>query len=393
MKKNDNLKVALVHDYLIDYGGAEEVLSVFHEMFPDAPIYLSILDKRGMGKFMDKFKGAKIYTSWFNYVPFANRAISLFRFLVPLIWSQFDFSKYDLVITSASWAVTKGVRKSNKTVEICYLHTPPRYLYGYDTSVIWQGKWYGFLVNIYGAVVNHFMRVYDFEQAQKVSYFITNSKNIGKRVEKFYRRNDYKVIYPPIETKKIMSKKTVEDSNNFYLTGGRMVAAKNFDLIIKAFNRSGKKLKIFGGGIQEKYLRSIAKKNVEFFGRITDEEKYKLLRSCKAFILAQKDEDSGMTAIEVQAAGKPAIAFNGGGYPETVVKDKTGVFFDQLTPDSLNRTIEKFEKMKFRQEDCITQAKKFSKERFKKEIKEFVSSKIKREILKKQLELGGNGFR
>lgn len=378
MKKSYNLKVALVHDYLIDYGGAEEVLSVLHEMFPDAPIYLSILDRRGMGKFMDKFDGAKIYTSWFNYVPFAKRAISLFRFLVPLIWLQFDFSKYDLVITSASWAVTKGFRKGRKTVEICYLHTPPRYLYGYDTSVIWQGKWYGFLVNIYGAVVNHFMRIYDFRQAQKVNYFITNSKNIGKRVEKFYRRNDYKVIYPPIETNKIMSKKTVEDNNNFYLTGGRMVAAKNFDLIIEAFNRNGKNLKIFGGGIQEKYLRSIAKENVHFSGRIADEEKYELLRSCKAFILAQKDEDSGMTAVEVQAAGKPAIAFNGGGYPEIVVEGKTGVFFDQLTHDSLNRVIEKFEKMKFKQEDCINQAKKFSKERFKKEMLQFINEKFEK---------------
>ncbi len=377
MKQNRELKVALVHDYLIDFGGAEEVLSVLHEMFPKAPIYVSILNKKGIGRFIEKYKNVKFITSWFNYVPFAPRSISLFRFLVPLIWNSFDFSSYDLVITSASWAVTKGVKKGKNTIEICYLHTPPRYLYGYDTSVIWQDKWFGFFVNIYGAIVNHFMRIYDFKQAQKVDYFITNSKEVGKRVEKFYKRFDYKVIYPPINTTKILESKTVSENNEFYLTGGRMVAAKNFDLIIKAFNINDKKLKIFGSGIQEKYLRNIANSNIEFLGKVSEENKFELLRSCKAFILAQKDEDSGMTAVEVQAGGKPAIAFNGGGYPETMVIGKTGILFDELNEDCINQAIKRFETMKFRPEDCINQAKKFSKERFKKEMLQFVYEKFK----------------
>jgi glycosyltransferase involved in cell wall biosynthesis len=374
MKK---IKVAIVHDYLIDFGGAEEVLAVLHEMYPTAPIYVSILNKKKMGHFWSKFSDAKIVVSWFNCIPFAYRLISPLRFLVPLIWSSFDFSEYDLVISSASWAVTKGLRKGNKTVEICYLHTPPRYLYGYDTSRIWQDKWYGVFVNIYASIVNHFMRIYDFKQAQKVDLFIANSKNVGLRIEKYYKRIDYKVIYPPINIEDIYKDKTTVDDNEFYLTGGRMVAAKNFELIIKAFNKNKKKLKIFGGGIDEKRLKGIANTNITFLGRVSDEKKFELLRSCKAFILAQKDEDSGMTAVEVQAGGKPAIAFRGGGYVEVIQENKTGVFFDELSVECLNNTISKFEKQSFKKDDCVNQARKFSKERFKKEMLQFINEKIK----------------
>jgi len=371
------MKIAIVHDYLIDFGGAEEVLAVLHEIFPKAPIYVSVFNKKKMGHFMNKFGNAEIITSWFNYVPFAHRLISPFRFLIPLVWSSFNFTDYDLIISSASWAVTKGFKRGKNTVEICYLHTPPRYLYGYDTSRIWRGKWYGIFIDIYALIVNHFMRIYDFNQAQKVDFFIPNSKNTGLRIEKYYRRKDYKVIYPPINIEEIFKNKTTIDNNNFYLTGGRMVAAKNFDLIIKAFNENKKTLKIFGGGIDEKSLKNIANTNIKFLGRVSDEKKFELLRSCKAFILAQQDEDSGMTAVEVQAGGKPAIAFNGGGYPEVIVEGKTGIFFNELTSENLNKTIYRFEKMKFKQEDCMNQAKKFSKERFKKEMLQFINAQVK----------------
>ncbi len=371
------MKIAIVHDYLIDFGGAEEVLAVLHEMYPKAPIYVSVFNKKKMSHFMDKFKDAKIIVSWFNYLPFASRLISPFRFLIPIIWSSFDLTGYDIIISSASWAVTKGFKKDKNAIEICYLHTPPRYLYGYDTSRIWKDKWYGIFISFYSSVVNHFMRIYDFNQAQKVDYFVTNSKNVGQRVEKFYRRKDYKVIYPPINIEGILSSKSKIIDDDFYLTGGRMVAAKNFDLIIKAFNKNGKKLKLFGGGIDESKLKSLANSNIEFLGRVDDPEKFRLLKSAKAFILAQVDEDSGMTAVEIQAAGKPAIAFRGGGYVEVIEENKTGMFFDVLSVESLNNTIKKFERTKFKQEDCINQAKKFSKERFKKEMLQFVHAKLK----------------
>ena len=372
-----SMKIAIVHDYLYEYGGAEEFLVALREIYPKAPLYLLLLDKKRMGPFFDKFKDAEIITSWFDKIPFASYLISPLRFLLPLIWSSFDFSEYDLVISSASWAITKGFKKGKKTIEICYLHTPPRSLYGYDTSRVWKGKWYGVFVDIYALIVNHFLRIYDFKMAQRVDYFIANSKNVGKRIEKFYRRYDYKVIYPPINVEGIINSKVGKINEEFYLTGGRMTAAKNFDLIIEAFNQNGKKLKIFGGGVDEKRLRQMAKPNVKFMGRVPDSEKFALLKNCKAFLLTQKDEDSGVTAIEMQAGGRPAIAYNGGGYTEVIIDGKTGIFFDELSSNGINKAIKRFETMKFKQEDCINQAKKFSKERFKRELKNFVEDKYR----------------
>ena len=193
------MKVVLVHDFLSEYGGAERVLEVLCEIFPKAPIYTAFY-KKGSPAY-SRFKGKKIITSWAQNVPFfASRLHSPLRFLAPLIWNSFDFSKYDLVITSSSWYVTKGVvkrvrkteseRVKDKPIEICYCHTPPRYLYGYPTSVNWQKYW---PVRVYALLVNHFMRVYDFEAAKRGDYFIANSKEVAARIKKFYRL-DSKVI-------------------------------------------------------------------------------------------------------------------------------------------------------------------------------------------------------
>src|SRR3990167_8522697 len=180
------MRIALVHDYLNEFGGAERVLLVLAEIYPKAPIYTIYYKKKSPSG--TEFRGKKIIQSWFSYLPFPDKLISPLRFLIPWIWKSFDFSEFDLVITSASWAVTKGMRGAKK--EICYLHTPPKYLYGYDTSRDWKNMWFGKAVAVYSHVVNHFMRMYDFDQAQKPDYYIVNSKNVAKRLEKFYRRKD-----------------------------------------------------------------------------------------------------------------------------------------------------------------------------------------------------------
>ena len=366
------MRIALIHDYLIDFGGAEQVLSVLHEIYPEAPIYTLIADKRRMGIGWNKFKDAQIITSWFNNIPFAAKLISPLRFLLPLIWKSFTFEKYDMILSSASWAITKGFEKGKNTKEICYVHTPPRYLYGYDTSRKWNEKWFAGLVRFYALIVNHFMRMYDFEHAQKVDYFLANSENVGRRIEKFYRR-DYQVIYPPVEVEKIFSSEVKSVPGNYFLTGGRLVASKNFDLIIKACLKAKVNLKIFGGGVEEEYLKKLDKGKIDFLGKISEEELIAYYKGAKAFILAQKDEDFGITAIEAMAVGKPVIAYKGGGYLETVIEGKTGIFFEELTVESLVKAINKFNQMKFNSEDCRGEAKKFSKERFVKEIREFVN--------------------
>lgn len=359
------MKIALVHDYLIAYGGAERVLEALHEAFPDAPVYVALIDKKRLGKFWPKFKDWKIKTSWFNLIPEAARLASPLRFLAPLIWLSFNFSKYDLVITSASWYITKGVRKGKKTVEICYCHAPPRFLYGYSSSRPWQRYR---LIRIYAQTVSHFLRLYDFWAAQRVDYFIANSTEVAARIKKFYRR-DSTIIFPPVDLRISKSKTKKRD---YFLTGGRLIAYKNFDLIIKACNKLKVPLKIYGQGVMEKDLRRVAGKNVEFVGRVSDDELGELFLGCRAFIVAATDEEFGITLLEAMAAGKPVVAFRGGGYLDIVVEGKTGEFFNQPTVESLVEVLKKFKPEKYKPEDCRDQAKKFSKERFKKEVKEFI---------------------
>jgi glycosyltransferase involved in cell wall biosynthesis len=351
MGYNATMKIALVHDYIKEFGGAERVLLTLHEMFPQAPIYT--IYYRGGG-----LRNAKVIESWFGKLPFCEKLISPLRFLIPFIWSSFDFSEYDLVISSASWAITKGFA-SGKTKEICYCHTPPRYLYGYDTSHRWD-KWY---LKLYAMPVNHFMRLYDFLRAQKVTTFIANSRETQKRIEKFYRRKA-EVVYPPVAMPKIDSKV----KSGYYLAGGRLELAKNFDLIIRACNKLKLPLKIFGKGSQEANLRRIAGPTVEFLGWVEGDRKAEIYALAKAFIIAAKDEDFGITPVEAMAAGTPVVAYRGGGYLETVVENKTGVFFDECKEGSLIAAVERFKSLKFRREDLLRQAKKFSKERFIKEI-------------------------
>jgi len=358
-------KIALVHDYLKEYGGAERVLEALHEIWPQAPIYTIFWKKNSpAGK---AFAEAKIIQSWFGYLPFCDRLISPLRFLIPLIWKSFDFSGYDLVVSSASWAITKGFAKG-KTKEICYCHTPPRYLYGFETSKNWQQN---LLLRIYAAVVNFFMRQYDFRQAQKVTVFVANSREVQKRIAKFYRRESV-VIHPPVEILKLKSKSLNLKAQSYFLTGGRLERAKNFDLIIRAFNKLGWPLKIYGRGSQEKYLRQLASKNIEFLGWISEEEKWRLLGECKAFVCAATDEDFGITPVEAQAAGRPVIAFRGGGYLETVVEEKTGEFFDELSEKSLIAVLKKFDPQKYQRKNCLAQVQKFSKEEFKRKMLKLV---------------------
>ncbi|MBU2632344.1 glycosyltransferase family 4 protein, partial [Patescibacteria group bacterium] len=198
------MKIAIVHDYIKEFGGAERVLKALCEIYPDAPIYTAFCDKNSTA--YKHFKSKKIITSWFQYVPFAVRLFSPLRFLTPLIWGSFYFSKYDVVISSASWYVTKGfgsrqnlnpkskIQNPKLPIEVCYCHAPPRWLYGYNTSVNFQKY---LPVKIYAVIVGHFLRIYDFKQAQKVNYFIANSKEVAGRIKRFYRRDPI-VIYPPI---------------------------------------------------------------------------------------------------------------------------------------------------------------------------------------------------
>jgi len=365
------MKVALVHDYLNEFGGAERVLLALAEIYPKAPIYTAFVKKGSPA--WERFKDKKIVTSWVDKIPgFSKYWYSALRFLAPKIWDSFDFSKFDLVISSTSWYVTKGFKNKGKAKEICYCHTPPRWLYGYRTSINWQKYW---LVRVYGNIVGHFMRQYDFRAAQKVDWFVANSQEVKKRIEKFYRRKA-KVIYPPVELPKVGRFK----KKDYYFIISRIVGGKGLELAVKAAVKMGLKLKVAGvpagmGGELDK-LERLAKGKVEFLGEVSDEELVRLYAEAKGFLALAEAEDFGITPVEAMLGGTGVIAFRGGGYLESMIEGKTGVFFDKYSIESLIKAIKRFEGMKIKSRDCINQAKKFSKERFKREIKEFVLDKV-----------------
>ena len=372
------LRVALVHDYIKEYGGAERVLEALCELYPDAPIYTAFYVKGSLC--WEKFRERDVRVSWAHYVPFfASKFHSPLRFLAPLIWgSFFGLNKYDVIISSASWYVTKGFGmrgkegRKRRPVEFCYCHTPPRWLYGYRTSVEWQRFW---PVRLYGMIVGHFMRMYDFRQAQRVDYFIANSEEVRRRIEKFYRR-EAKVIYPPSSLSAGLrrTRPLTRRVKDYYFIVSRIVGAKGIEVAIEAARRYGFRLKIAGARAgYYKGLEGEVPESVEFLGQVSDKELVELYGGAKAFLALARDEDFGITPVEAMSCGTPVIAFRGGGYVETVVEGKTGVFFDEPTVESLGGAIARFERMKFEALDCVRQAEKFSIVRFKKEISEYIN--------------------
>jgi glycosyltransferase involved in cell wall biosynthesis len=366
------MKVALVHDYLKEFGGAERVLKVLSEIFPDAPIYTAFRIKdSSAGR---EFSSKKVIESPLAPILKIGKLYSPLRFLIPVIWRSFDLSDYDLVITSANWYITRGFKVGPKTKVICYCHTPPRWLYGYETSVGFTRYW---PVKIYAAVVGHFMRIYDFNTAQKVDYWIANSKNVAGRIKKFYRK-DSTVIYPPVEVEKIIKEASGVKKENFFLIVSRLVGAKGLEEAVRAFAYQARyRLKVAGeahgfSGV-EKRLKSLSGGNIELLGRLSDKEIYRLYASAAGFVALAKDEDFGMTVVEAQAAGTPVIAFNGGGFRESVINNETGILIDEISEKSLEEAINKIEDNKWDKGKLIANSQRFSRERFVKEIKSFVS--------------------
>lgn len=381
------MKVALVHDYLREYGGAERVVEVMHELWPEAPLYTSFVDWDALGEHKDRFKDWDIRTSWVQSNPVVKKLHSPLRFLAPKIWESFDLSGYDVVISSSGWYICRGVRVPSTSVHVCYIHHPPRNLYGYATGSSLQKY---ALVRVYAALVNFYLRHYDFETAQKVDNFVANSKETSRRVEKFYRR-DSTVIYPPVVTgvsgikykvsreEKDMTHDTLtRDTKGYYLSVGRLTYSKRIDLAIETCNELQLPLTIVGTGKEETCLRSIAGPTITFAGSVSDEELDRLYIHAKALIFCALDEDFGMVPVEAMARGVPVIALAQGGVKETVIDGQTGILFDKPERESLANAIMRFDKSKKEWRNaCIKQAERFSKQRFIKEFRAFVTDAIR----------------
>ncbi|MCS6956752.1 MAG: glycosyltransferase [Patescibacteria group bacterium] len=378
MKNIKKLKVALVHDQLLEFGGAERVLVSFKKIFPQADIYTTSFNINSLGSHKNLFKNWKIYVSWFGKIPIINRFYSPFRFLTPLIWESFNFSKYDLVISSSGSWMSKGIKTKKPTIHISYIHHPPRYLYGYETAIEWQKY---LPIKIYGIIVNHFLRLWDYQSSQRPDFLIANSIETQRRIEKFYRRKST-VIYPPVSIPKKTSNLKFKISNYFIIIS-RLARPKHIDILIHAANKEKFNLKIIGTGREEKYLRSIAVKTVEFLGNLPDNQFEKIISGAKAFLFASRDEEFGIACVEAMGYGIPVIAYNSGGIPEYIIDGKNGFLFDQLNPISLINKIKKLNNLNKEEylemkKQARKTAEKFSEENFKKNILNFVKKLLKK---------------
>lgn len=376
------MKVALVHDYLREYGGAERVLEVLHEIFPDAPVYTAYYYPKGLGVHANKFKGWNIRPSWLQSIPFANKLISPFRIFAPMIFESFDLNGFDVIISSCSIYFSKAVITKPDSLHVSYIHTPPRYLYGYATSFNYK-KW--FITKVVGELLNHFLRIYDFETSQRPDILVANSKNVAKRIKKFYRREAV-VIYPPVDVEEIKIKNATKNLRDYHLVVSRLVRGKGVDIIIEACTKLNLPLKVVGIGPILDELKKLAGKKVDFMGQVPDDALISLYVGAKALIVAAEDEDFGITPVEAMAAGTPVIAPRSGGYLETVLDGKTGVLFDledgKVSVDGLVKGLKRFNDSNhlIKIEDCIRVAEQFSKERFKRQTLRLIHDNIKSKV-------------
>lgn len=367
------MRIALVHDYLTQYGGAEKVLEVLHEIWPEAPVYTLFYDKKKMGQ---HFKDWDIKVSPIQNLPLGVKKYRWYLPLMPSAVERFNLGQYDLVISNCS-AYVKGVLTPLGSLHISYIHTPTRYLWSDTYQYIDTLKGVEKIVSKFLAPVLTYLRLWDRQAAQRPNQILANSQFVAKRIKHYYGRTST-VLYPPVETEKFHISKSLGD---YFLVVSRFRPYKRVDLAIRAFNKLGKPLKIIGSG-KATTLKKIAKSNIEFLGFLSDEKKAEYLARCQALIFPQ-EEDFGIVPVEAMASGRPVIAYQSGGALETVIEGETGMFFDEQSPEALADTVNRFKPEKYNPEKIRQHALKFSKERFKKEIKEFVAKSIEEDKFKK----------
>ena len=372
------MKVALIHDHLAQDGGAEKVLEVFAGMFPDAVIYTLLYDKKNVA---NRYPDRRIDSSIIQRMPGGVRFYQWYLPLMPMAVEFFDLREYDLVISDTS-SFAKGVITLPSVPHICYCHTPTRYLWSDTHQYINELKYNKFLKKIASMILSK-IRIWDRLAADRVDYFIANSKAVQGRIKKYYKR-DSVIIYPPVETDKFFIAQEVGD---YFLIGCRLAPYKRVDLAVETFKKLGGdyKLKIFGDGVDMKRLKKIAKgcNNIEFLGRINDEYKAEMFSKCLAFLNPQ-EEDFGISQVESMASGRPVIAFKKGGALDVIIENETGLFFNEQTVESMSAVVQKFYtdikngKSSWDSKKIREWSLKFSLSNFKNEIISFID-KIRQE--------------
>jgi len=360
------MKIAIVHDYLNQYGGAEKVVEVLHDVFPDAPIYTSIYIPENMP---ECFREMDIRTSFMQKLPFLNKHFKKYLMLYPKAFKSFDLSEYDVILSSSS-AFAKGVNINSNILHICYCYSPMRFVWNYE-SYIEKERFSGIVRKILPFFIAR-LRQWDLKTNNNVDYFIAISKYIQDRIMRCYGCKS-EVIYPPVNVKDL---KISQETSDYFLVVSRLNAYKRIDLAIKAFNQLGLPLEIIGDGTERKFLERLAGPNVKFLGKVSMDVLTEKYSQCQAVIFPG-DEDFGIVPVEAQACGRPVIAYAAGGALETVIENITGIFFKEPTVESLVEAVKKLNTIKsgFSCETIRENVFQFDEEIFKRKIKAFVEKK------------------
>lgn len=359
------MKVAIVHDYLNQMGGAEKVVEVFHEMFPKAPIYTSIYVPDAVSP---TFRKADVRTSFMQRLPFIKTHGRTYLAFYPYAIELFDLSEYDLVLSSSS-AFAKGVITKPETCHVCYCYTPMRFAWNYHSYMRRENL--SRTARTLLPYIIHRLRRWDEITANRVDYYIAISTEIARRIRKYYRRAS-EIIFPPVNVRDF--RLSTKDDGYFAIIS-RLLPYKNIDVAIQAFNQLRLPLKIVGGGRDQARLKKLAGPTVELLGRLPQADMLSVLENCRALVFPGC-EDFGLTPVEAMACGKPVIALAAGGALETVVEGMTGTFFDDPTSDAIAEAVRIFDPADYSPEAVRAYAETFDVAVFKEKIRNFFLDKL-----------------
>lgn len=352
------MKLALVHDWLNQIGGAEDVLENLVSMYPTAPIYTSIYWQEQMPDHWQKWD---LRTLWIDRLPFIHQRHQAFFPLYPLAWGGLDLSEYEVVLSNKS-GFCHGLSKGPDTLHICYCLTPTRYVWQYDAYMSRENVAAPIRAALRPLIAQ--LKKWDYRAAQRVDRFIAISSEVQRRIRDIYHRES-EIIYPPVDVAgRFEPAPTMDD---YFLSVGRLVPYKRVDLAVQACTQLGLPLKVAGSGRDLERLKAMAGPTVEFLGYVPDKELAMLFAHAKAFIFPGL-EDFGITPVQAQAAGRPVIAYRGGGALDTVIPDKTGIFFDAQTVESLCTALQDFNPLDYNPAECREHALKFDSSIFKQQL-------------------------
>lgn len=366
-----DLKIAIVHDYLNQMGGAERVVAVLHKMFPEAPIYTTIVDRN---KLLPELQDAVIHTTWMQRIPGILNKFKLYFWLYPLSIRSINVKSYDLILSSSS-AYAKGVRKGRQSLHVCYCYTPMRFVWDFDTYM--ESIQVPRLVKRIAKWLIYPLKRWDKNNSEHVDRLIAISTIVKERIRQCYGVNA-PIIFPPVEVSRFSVKEGVPE--DYFLVVSRLVSYKKIDLAIEACTQSGKRLIVIGDGPDRKRLEQLAGDTITFLGRKSDEDVVRYMQNCKALIFPGI-EDFGITPLEANACGRPIIAYFGGGALDTIIAEQTGLYFEEQSINSLVNTINRFDQYDWDPQYIRQHAEQFSEHVFIERMQSIIESSLKsREI-------------